>query len=286
MPPKGGSHWLTAPHVKVFEALGAIGDGRLRISTVTEACDPSVHHGDDDITAPVVRDVLVTASCVSSSLDKAYDIRMCYPSSAPARMVASSASGQSTVEDLASTPKPRGDNEQGKPESAQGQALIDAVRLRVPTPTGGISTATAEPSRIGAFCNDNGSVFQGYLGYPGIALLLVVGCLDASIADHASSSGSVAAVRSSSASTRLGDAAALVTGVPWKSIAVKHKNNWDKVAEEAIRDYTTPKFGVDGARRLNDFVDTVHRALSAVPIRRIGVASLKAHEAVGAKRRR
>jgi hypothetical protein len=60
--------------------------------------------------------------------------------------------------------------------------------------------------------NDNGSYWQGYLGYPGIAYLMLRGEIsyDRKLATY-------------------------LSGFDWKAIATAHKNDWDAVCEQ-VRD--------------------------------------------------
>ena len=59
--------------------------------------------------------------------------------------------------------------------------------------------------------NDNASYYQGYMGYPILAVLLKIGVLshDAEIAKQ-------------------------LSGIPWKRLNTKHKRNYDKAVEEAL----------------------------------------------------
>lgn len=65
-------------------------------------------------------------------------------------------------------------------------------------------------------CNDNGSRFQGYLGYPVIALMLTSRLL------------------TTVAEEDLLAAISLLHDVEWKNIATKYKNDWDKVIETVL----------------------------------------------------
>src|SRR5690349_2780037 len=64
-------------------------------------------------------------------------------------------------------------------------------------------------SRISS--NDNASYYQGYAGYPIIAILLKIGRVQfkSEIAD-------------------------LLRAIPWKALNTKHKRNYDKAVEEAL----------------------------------------------------
>ncbi|WP_409496932.1 hypothetical protein [Amycolatopsis sp. cmx-11-12] len=122
------AEWKPSPVIKIYEALGAVADGRVEID------------GD-------------TARVASSDKAKTYDVRH--------------------------------------------------------DPAAGSITA-----------NDNGSYWQGYLGYPGIAYLMERGVLgyDRGLAGE-------------------------LAGVPWKELATKYRNDWAKV-EQHVRDELSER-GVD-----------------------------------------
>ncbi|KFU76025.1 hypothetical protein SAMN04489729_1851 [Amycolatopsis lurida] len=122
------AEWKPSPVIKIYEALGAVADGRVEID------------GD-------------TARVASSDKAKTYDVRH--------------------------------------------------------DPAAGSITA-----------NDNGSYWQGYLGYPGIAYLMERGVL-------AYDSGLTAGL----------------AGVPWKELATEYRNDWAKV-EKHVREDLAAK-GVD-----------------------------------------
>jgi len=112
--------WKKPPVIKIYEALGAIGDGRVEVS------------GD-------------TAKVYSSSRGKFYDVRY-------------------------------------------------------------------DPAKNAITANDNGSFYQGYLGYPSIAFLLARGII--AFDSHW---------------------AKALHGFVWKDLNVKFKNDWDKT-EDHIRE--------------------------------------------------
>jgi hypothetical protein len=117
--------WEMPPVIKVYEAMGAIGDGRVRAA--------------DKTTAPVVWDV------VSSDGTKTYRVEI----------------------------------------SADGREISS---------------------------NDNASYWQGYLGYPAIAVLLARGTL-----------------RASAEATRA------LAGIPWKELNRRFKNDYERTAAEVAR---------------------------------------------------
>ena len=59
--------------------------------------------------------------------------------------------------------------------------------------------------------NDNASYYQGYMGYPILAVLLKLGVLSYDSA-----------------------VAGMLSGIPWKRLNTKHKRNYDKAVEEAL----------------------------------------------------
>lgn len=77
-----------------------------------------------------------------------------------------------------------------------------------------------DPAAGSITANDNGSYWQGYLGYPGIAYLMECGVL-------AYDSGLTAGL----------------AGVPWKELATEYRNDWAKV-EKHVREDLAAK-GVD-----------------------------------------
>jgi hypothetical protein len=117
--------WEMPPAIKVYEAMGAIGDGRVRAP--------------DKTTAPLAWDV------VSSDNTKTYRVEI----------------------------------------SADGREISS---------------------------NDNASYWQGYLGYPAIAVLLARGMLSASA-----------------------EATRALAGIPWKELNRRFKNDYERTAAEVAR---------------------------------------------------
>ncbi|MFE6615858.1 hypothetical protein [Amycolatopsis sp. NPDC057786] len=77
-----------------------------------------------------------------------------------------------------------------------------------------------DPAAGSITANDNGSYWQGYLGYPGIAYLMERGVLAYD-----------------------GGLTAGLAGVPWKELATEYRNDWAKV-EKHVREELAAK-GVD-----------------------------------------
>jgi hypothetical protein len=88
---------------------------------------------------------------------------------------------------------------------------------------------SAEATEISS--NDNASFWQGYLGYPAIAMLIARGLIDA---DQ--------------------EAVRALTGVPWKELNSRYRNDYDRTLEQVMR---------DAAARGYD-VDAIHAAAGAV----------------------
>lgn len=89
-------------------------------------------------------------------------------------------------------------------------------------------------------CNDNGSMFQGYVGYPAIAAL----CLQE---DGLSATG-----------VDFGQILPIVKGVPWKDLAVRVKNDWLAVEQLVLKDFVKSD---DNRTLLTKSVDALWEAL-------------------------
>ena len=70
-------------------------------------------------------------------------------------------------------------------------------------------TVSYDPDAKALMVNDNGSYWKGYLGYPAIAYLMMIEVLP-----YNESYG------------------AALSGIPWKDINQKHKNNFEKTKED------------------------------------------------------
>ncbi|OXM54760.1 hypothetical protein [Amycolatopsis alba] len=96
---------------------------------------------------------------------------------------------------------------------ADGRVEIDGDTARVASSDKAKTYDVRHDPAAGSItANDNGSYWQGYLGYPGIAYLLERGV----IAYDSGLAGELA-------------------GVPWKELATKYRNDWAKV-EKHVRD--------------------------------------------------
>jgi hypothetical protein len=133
-----GAQWKMPPLAKVYEALGAIGDGRVRIE----------------------------------------------------------------------------DGQRASVTSSDG-AKIYTVTYTVETSVDGTEISS----------NDNASFWQGYLGYPAIAMLIARGLIDA---DQ--------------------EAVRALTGVPWKELNSRYRNDYDRTLEEVMRDAAARGYDVDAIR--------------------------------------
>jgi len=70
-------------------------------------------------------------------------------------------------------------------------------------------TVTYDDTKNAIMTNDNGSYWQGYLGYPAIAFLMKIGVL-----------------------TYAKEHAEFLAGIAWKDINTKHKNDFPKTIQE------------------------------------------------------
>ncbi|AGM07854.1 hypothetical protein DMC61_05775 [Amycolatopsis sp. WAC 04169] len=104
---------------------------------------------------------------------------------------------------------------------ADGRVEIDGDTARV-TSSDKAKTYDVrhDPAAGSITANDNGSYWQGYLGYPGIAYLMERGVL---AYDDGLTAG--------------------LAGVPWKELATRYRNDWAKV-EKHVREDLSEK-GVD-----------------------------------------
>jgi len=169
--------WKLPPRVKLFEALGAIADGR--IGTAGEEGKETLALRDSNAPLPPFSTEL-SYLVTSSNGTKQYSVRM-------------------SIKCL-----------------------------------GG-------PYRIA--CNDNGSLHQGYLGYPALAVLICWRLLVSPKLSDATLSAAVDALR----------------GIPWKAIAVEHKNNWDVVVDKALERVTAKDPALTA--QVNSVVDALHEEL-------------------------
>ncbi len=89
---------------------------------------------------------------------------------------------------------------------ADGRIHIDGNTAKIFSSIGNkFYTVTYDSTTNSIMCNDNGSYWQGYLGYPGIAYILKVGAIPYSP-----------------------DLAGLLKDITWKDVNQKFKNDWAK----------------------------------------------------------
>ena len=91
--------------------------------------------------------------------------------------------------------------------------------------------------------NDNASYWQGYLGYPIIAVLLITGKINYNE-----------------------EIALLLAGVPWKTINKKYKNNWDKAVDEVLSNLK--ESGID-INAINAEVDNIMDQIKELDLERL-----------------
>lgn len=196
MPPKKSLFWTAPPLVKIFEAFGALADGRITHQPLSSSIrdDAAVVKPEsstlryDSFWRSVGQ--LETFShefrCVSSGLDKSYTIKI------------------------------------------ERSLAGDSTSLRVA-------------------CNDNGSLFQGYLGYPAVAVMIALGLVDGDRNTDADSALS---------HSEAAEAIATLQGIPWKALAVARKNNWDLVVSDALQTLAPEK-----AKRVCSVATRLHKSL-------------------------
>jgi len=101
---------------------------------------------------------------------------------------------------------------------------------------------TFDVSAKAIMSNDNGSYWQGYLGYPPIAFLMKIGML--------------------SYDPAIGD---LLKGVAWKDINQKFKNDFVKGLEYVLSSKTE-----DERKRLDEFARRVHAEIKSLDLDMLG----------------
>jgi hypothetical protein len=99
---------------------------------------------------------------------------------------------------------------------------------------------SAEATEISS--NDNASFWQGYLGYPAIATLIARGLIDAD-------QGAVRAL----------------TGVPWKELNSRYRNDYDRTLEDVLRSAATRGYDIDAIRAAAGAVLEALRKLAPRP---------------------
>lgn len=93
--------------------------------------------------------------------------------------------------------------------------------------------------------NDNASFYQGYMGYPIIAVLMKLG----RIPFHP-------------------EVAALLAGVPWKKLNTKHKRDYGKAIDEVLAGLSG---GDDARAAIEKEVDAIFALLPSLDIQKSGV---------------
>jgi hypothetical protein len=89
---------------------------------------------------------------------------------------------------------------------ADGRIHVDRNTAKVYSSSGNkFHTVTYDPVTNSIMCNDNGSYWAGYLGYPAIAYFLATGVIPYS-----------------------SDLAGLLKDIAWKDVNQKFKNDWSK----------------------------------------------------------
>ncbi len=101
---------------------------------------------------------------------------------------------------------------------------------------------TFDKSKKAIMANDNGSYWQGYLGYPSIAYLMMGNLLPFDK-----------------------DVAGLLAGIAWKDINQKFKNNYDKVIEEILSRKNEAE-----KEKVENFVDMVAEEISELNLSILG----------------
>lgn len=122
-----------------------------------------------------------------------------------------------------------------------GRVRIEDERRASVTSSDGAKIYTVESSADGMeiSSNDNASFWQGYLGYPAIAVMIARGLIDA---DQ--------------------DAVRALTGVPWKELNTRYRNDYDRTLEEVMRDADERGCNVDAIRAAADAVLEAVRKLA------------------------
>ncbi len=210
--------WKVPPKVKLYEALGALADNRVAFILPSEGRSGSSSAQRILSLSSKIADISadMAIGCVSASTfavrsssdDKSYAVRVLQLSSS---------------------------------DAGKGGAIPTGTS----SSSGGGSGSDTQPMYAVA-CNDNGSMFQGYLGYPALAVLLYYGILQCPPATHClredlSASDGMRCANAEEAPPAAAEgrcmvegAAAALRGIPWKAIATRHRNNWDAVVAEAV----------------------------------------------------
>ncbi len=105
-------------------------------------------------------------------------------------------------------------------------------------------TVIYDPQGQANMCNDNGSFWQGYLGYPAIAYLLSIGTIP-----------------------YLPNIASILGGIKWKDINTKFKNDWDKTIDYVHKQVSNQG---DNIQELKTQIDDIHSWLVEHPLKLLG----------------
>lgn len=225
--------WGVPPVVKVYEAFGALADARLKLVDVTadnvsimaavaehagEGASPTLllasveelvtawlgcrvtPSGGPLAPAMTAYSIAIEATCTSSSNDKHYAVTARF----------------TVAMDDEDPPRPTAES-----RGSHANALA-AIKAR------GIQALAAS--------NDNGSLFQAYLGYPAIALLMALGVTPVD------SWATVSFTR----------------GIHWKGLATKFKNDWDRVVQAALDEHVKASQGDEGRRAVVTAAEALH----------------------------
>ncbi len=103
-------------------------------------------------------------------------------------------------------------------------------------------TVTFDPETNSIMTNDNGSYWKGYLGYPAIAYLMKINKLPYNP-----------------------DVAMLLSGIAWKDINQKFKNDFDKTLEYILSDKTAEQ-----KEEIDKFVQEVFKVIKDTKYKYLG----------------
>lgn len=108
-----------------------------------------------------------------------------------------------------------------------GRVRIEDAQRAAVTSSDGAKTYIVETSADGTeiSSNDNASFWQGYLGYPAIAMLIARGLIEV---DRT-------AMRA-------------LAGVPWKALNTRYRNDYDRTLEEVLQGALAQGYDLDAIR--------------------------------------
>jgi hypothetical protein len=119
---------------------------------------------------------------------------------------------------------------------ADKRILIEGNTAKVYSSSGNkFYTVTYDSSTRAIMCNDNGSYWQGYLGYPALSFLMTINVIPYTPS-----------------------LAKLLEDIPWKDINTKFKNDWDKT-QSYCHDLVTDRKGdlsalISEITRIHEFI--------------------------------